>query len=67
MTERRASGDQTVETDEEFIHGIWLPDYRRISAIICLPAKSGNPFLTQALSIAPQELDAAPMRDRQAK
>jgi len=61
------AGDYKVETDEELIHGISFPVYRRISTIIYLPAKSGNPLLARALSIAPQELDAVLIRDRETR
>ena len=58
------AGTYSVETDEELLEGISFPAYRRVSTLIRLQAKSGNPHLTRALTIDPNELDAALERDR---
>ena len=58
------AGAYIVETDEELLEGISFPAYRRISTLIRLHAKSGNPALTRALTIDPNELDAALKRDQ---
>jgi hypothetical protein len=58
------AGDYIVETDEEMLDGISFPAYRRISTLIYLHAKPGSPGRRQALTIDPNELDAALLRDR---
>ena len=58
------AGAYIVETDEELLQGISFPAYRRISTLIYLHAKPGNPGRRQALTIDPNELDAALMRDQ---
>ena len=59
-----SAGAYSVETDEELLDGISFPAYRRISTLIRLPTKSGNPAFTRALTIDPNELDAALLRDQ---
>ena len=58
------AGAYSVETDEELLEGISFPAYRRVSTLIRLHAKSGHPGLTRALTIDPNELDAALTRDQ---
>jgi hypothetical protein len=58
------AGAYSVETDEELLEGISFPAYRRILTVIHLHAKSGHPGLTRALTIDPNELDAALERDQ---
>jgi len=58
------AGAYSVETDEELLEGISFPAYRRVFTVIHLQAKSGHPGLTRALTIDPNELDAALERDR---
>ena len=58
------AGAYSVETDEELLEGISFPAYRRVLTVIHLQAKSGHPGLTRALTIDPNELDAALERDR---
>jgi hypothetical protein len=53
-----------VETDEELLEGISFPAYRRVLTVTHLHANSGRPSFTQALTIDPNELDAALERDR---
>ena len=60
------AGAYSVETDEELVEGISFPVYRRILTLIHLHAKPGRPGLTQTLTIDPNELDAALMRDQAA-
>ena len=58
------AGAYIVETDEELLEGISFPAYRRILTLIRLQAKSGGPGLMRALTIDPNELDAALKRDQ---
>jgi hypothetical protein len=58
------AGAYSVETDEELLEGISFPAYRRISTLIRLHAKSGQPGRSQTLTIDPNELDAALKRDQ---
>lgn len=57
-------GSYDVEIDQELIEGLSFKAYRRVLTIIHLPAKSGDPSRTRALTIAPEDLDAAIRRDR---
>ncbi len=61
------AGAYSVETDEELLEGISFPAYRRILTVIHLHARSGHPGLTRALTIDPNELDAALERDQAPK
>jgi hypothetical protein len=56
-------GDYAVETDEELLDGLSFMAYRRILALVHLPAQVGHPGTTRTLSVDPNELDAALMRD----
>ena len=58
------AGAYNVETDEELLEAISFPVYRRILTVIHLHAKSGDPRHTRALTIDPNELDAALARDQ---
>ena len=58
------AGNYGVETEEEFVMGASFPVYRRIATVMRLPSTSGNPRLTRALTIDPDDLDAALARDR---
>jgi hypothetical protein len=62
--EELPAGAYVVETDEELLQGISFPAYRRVSTLIYLHAKPGNPGRRQALTIDPNELDAALLRDQ---
>ena len=59
------AGAYSVETDEELLEGISFPAYRRILTLIHLHAKPDHPGVTQILTIDPNELDAALLRDRE--
>ncbi len=56
-------GDYAVETDEELLDGLSFMAYRRILALVHLPAQVGHPGTTRTLSVDPNELDAALTRD----
>jgi hypothetical protein len=62
--EELPAGAYSVETDEALLEGISFPAYRRISTLIRLHAKSVSPGFTRALTIDPNELDAALERDQ---
>lgn len=53
------AGDYSVETEEELIEGISYAAYRRTATVLHLPARSGPSHLTRAMTIDPEELDAA--------
>lgn len=57
------AGDYSLETEEELVDGISYAAYRRTSTVLRLPAKSGPSHLTRALTVDPDELDAAVERD----
>jgi hypothetical protein len=40
-----------------------FPAYRRISTLICLPSRPGEPVMERVANIDPQELQAAQERD----
>jgi hypothetical protein len=58
------AGTYDVETDEELLHGISLPVYRRNLTLFHLHAKPGQSTLSETLTIDPDELDAALKRDQ---
>ena len=57
--EVQPAGAYTVETDEEPIEGISFVAYRRIATVIFLPLRTGGAGSFQALTVTPQELEAA--------
>jgi len=57
------AGDYSVETEEELIEGISYAAYRRTSTVLRLQARSGPSHLTRAMTVDPDELDAALERD----
>lgn len=59
-------GSYDVETDQELIEGLSFQAYRRVLTVIYLPARSGDPSLTRALTIDPEDLDAAIRLDQDA-
>jgi len=58
------AGTFTVETDEELLGGMWFPAYRRILTLLHVPGNPGQAVITRVLTIDPNELDTALMRDR---
>jgi len=62
--EVQPAGEYRVETDEELLEGISFPAYRRVLSLIHLHASPDHPGRAQMLSINPNDLDAALMRDR---
>ena len=63
LDEALPAGDYKVETEEELIEGISYAAYRRTSTVLRLQAKSGPSHLTRALTVDPDQLDAALNRD----
>lgn len=57
------AGDYSVETREERIEGLSYDAYRRTATVLLLPAASGPSYLTRALNVEPEELDAAMAHD----
>ncbi len=64
LDELLPAGDYVVETDEELIQGISFPAYRRILTVIHLREGSGNPNLTRAMTVDPNQLELALKRDQ---
>lgn len=58
------AGDYSVETEEELVEGISYAAYRRTATLLRPHAKLGPSHLTRAMTIDPEELDAALARDR---
>ncbi|MBW8726927.1 MAG: hypothetical protein JF625_17500 [Inquilinus limosus] len=56
-------GTYTVETDEELLDGSSPPVYRRIATMIRLPGRPGSGELVQVVTVDPDELAAALLRD----
>lgn len=57
------AGDYSVETEETLVEGISYAAYRRTATVLRLHAKPGPSHLTRAMTIDPEELDAALARD----
>ncbi|HEY9343731.1 MAG TPA: hypothetical protein VIQ53_00410 [Inquilinus sp.] len=57
-------GTFTVETDEEQLDGSSPPAYRRIATMIRLPGRPGSGEQVQVVTVDPDELSAALLRDR---
>lgn len=64
LGETLPAGDYRVETEEERIEGLSYPAYRRTATVLRLPAASGLAHLTRAMTVDPEELQAALARDR---
>jgi len=56
-------GTYTVETDEEPIDDSSPPAYRRVATMIRLPGRPGSGELVQVVTVDPEELAAALLRD----
>ena len=52
------AGTYTIETEEELLEGLSFPAYRRIGAVMLLPAKPGSMATGQVVAVDPVELDA---------
>jgi hypothetical protein len=57
------AGEYRVETEEELVEGISFAAYRRTATVLLLPAEAGGAGLVRALTVDPQDLDAALARD----
>lgn len=58
-------GDYVVDTEEDQIEGLSFDAYHRSSTIIYLPGAQKNTQLKNALTIRPEDLDTALLRDRE--
>jgi hypothetical protein len=56
-------GVYSVETDERLIESLSFPAYRRISTLLYVPGKPGEPVVKRTVTIDPKELEAALERD----
>jgi hypothetical protein len=57
-------GSYVVETHEELIQGLSFAAYRRVGTFIALPLSRGASAGRQIVSIGPDELEAALVRDK---
>ncbi len=57
------AGSYVVETDEALVEGLSFPVYRRVLTVISPLGKPGESLLTKALTVDPEQLDAALQRD----
>jgi hypothetical protein len=58
------AGTYTVQTDEEPIEGISFLAYRRVATIIFLPLPHGGAGSFEAVTVAPEDIQAAQARDK---
>lgn len=58
------AGDYRVDIDEELIDDLSFLAYRRIAALVYLPAISKPQTRVQVVTVTPTELDAMVQRDR---
>ena len=63
IDEELPAGFYHVETEEEQIEGLTLTAYRRIGTTIVVPADGSASPKRQVITIDPQDLDAAHLRD----
>ena len=64
FNEKLPAGDYIVETDEDLLQGISFSAYIRVSTIIYLPGTQKKANLKRALTIKPEDLEAALLRDQ---
>ncbi len=67
VDEVQAAGTYIVQTDEEPIEGISFLAYRRIATVILLPLPHGGPGSFQAVTVTPQEIEAAQASEEPAR
>jgi hypothetical protein len=58
FTEPQPAGEYRVEVDEEVIEGLSFLAYRRVAAMLYLPAITAPQGRIQVISMAPSALDA---------
>jgi hypothetical protein len=61
---RLAAGEYEVATDEELIEGLSFPVYRRVATLIFLPADAGQQASMEMVTVDPDDLAAAHLRDQ---
>ena len=57
------AGAYLVETDEELIHGLSFPAYRRVATFLRIPQPRGQSDRHHSVPIDPEELETALARD----
>ena len=60
-------GTYAVDTDEEQMPGLSFPAYRRISTTIVLSVPYGGGAVRQVITIDPEDLEAAQLKDLQCR
>ena len=58
------AGAYSLETDDELLEGLSFPAYRRVLTLLHLRPTRSHPGLVQTLTVDPEELDAALIRDQ---
>jgi hypothetical protein len=58
LDERQPAGDYRVDVDEELLEGLSFLAYRRVAALIHLPAIARSQNSIQIVRVAPAEFDA---------
>ena len=58
------AGVYVIETEEELVHGLSFPVYRRVSTTLRVDRIPGRPGQTENWQIEPEALEQALMRDR---
>jgi hypothetical protein len=58
------AGVYRVESDDDILDAMFLPECLRASAVLHLHARPGSPMYTQTLTVPWQELEMALARDR---
>jgi hypothetical protein len=63
VDEIQAAGTYRVQTDEEPVEGLSFLAYRRVATVIFLPLSHGGTESFQVISVTPEALEAAQLRD----
>ena len=64
LGEELPAGNYCIETEAELVEGISYTAYRRTATVLLLPAAAGISGYSRALTIDPQDLEAALERDQ---
>jgi hypothetical protein len=64
VDERQPAGEYLVDIDQELIEGLSFLAYRRVAALVHIPAISQSQTWSQVITVAPAELDAMLECDR---
>lgn len=63
LGETYPAGTYILETEEELLEGVSFPAYRRVSTLLHLLTQPDRPGVTKILSVDPEGLEAALLRD----